>query len=62
MGNSIHFEELSDAQWKYIRSHLPPQLKVRRKRINDRQTINGILYVLVTGVNGEICPNNMDPT
>ncbi|WP_158024289.1 transposase [Methanosarcina horonobensis] len=45
----IHFEELSDAQWKYIRFHLPPQPKVGRKRVNDRQIINGILYVLVTG-------------
>ena len=48
-GNSIHFEELSDAQWDYIRSHLPSQPLVGRKRVNDRQTINGILYVLVTG-------------
>ncbi|WP_082089377.1 transposase [Methanosarcina horonobensis] len=45
----MHFEELSDAQWKYIRFHLPPQPKVGRKRVNDRQIINGILYVLVTG-------------
>ncbi|WP_416182781.1 transposase [Methanosarcina sp.] len=32
-----------------MHSHFPPQPKVGRKRINDRQTINGILYVLVTG-------------
>ncbi|MDD3316749.1 MAG: transposase [Methanosarcina sp.] len=49
IGDIIHFEELSDAQWKYIRFHLPPQPKVGRKRVNDRQIINGILYVLVTG-------------
>ncbi|WP_080936533.1 transposase [Methanosarcina mazei] len=45
----MHFKELSDAQWDYIHLHLPPQPKVRRKRVNARKTINGILYVLVTG-------------
>ncbi|MDP4228164.1 MAG: transposase [Bacteroidota bacterium] len=45
----MHFEELNNAQWDHIRSHLPPQPSVGRKRVNDRQTINGILYVLVTG-------------
>ncbi|RPJ75227.1 MAG: transposase [Alphaproteobacteria bacterium] len=39
-----------DAQWNYIHSHLPPQTKVGRKRVSNRQTINGILlYVLVRG-------------
>ena len=45
----MKFEELSDSQWKFIRFHLPPQPRVGRKRANDRKTINGILFVLVTG-------------
>ncbi|WP_048051089.1 transposase [Methanosarcina soligelidi] len=45
----MHFEEFSDAQWTHIHSHLPPQPSVGRRRANDRQIINGILYVLVTG-------------
>ncbi len=48
-GNSIHFKELSNAQWDHIHSYLPPQPKVGRKRVDDRQVVNGILYVLITG-------------
>jgi transposase len=43
------FQELTDEQWEYIKPHLPPQPRVGRKRANDRKTINGVLYVLVTG-------------
>lgn len=45
----MKFEELSDPQWKFIRFHLPPQPRVGRKRADDRKTINGILFVLMTG-------------
>src|SRR5512136_710504 len=45
----MKFEELSDSQWKFIRFHLPPQPRVGRKRADDRKTINGILFVLMTG-------------
>ncbi len=48
-GNCIHFKELSNAQWNHIHSYLPPQPKVGRKRVDDRQVVNGILYVLITG-------------
>ncbi|WP_080565394.1 transposase [Methanosarcina barkeri] len=40
---------LTDEQWDYIRLHLPFQPSAGRKRVNDRQIINGILYVLITG-------------
>ena len=43
------FQELTDEQWEYIKPHLPPQPRVGRKRANDRKTINGVLYVLITG-------------
>lgn len=45
----MRFAELSDEQWEFIKPHLPPQPIVGRKRANDRKTINGILYVLITG-------------
>jgi len=45
----MNIMELNDDQWSFIRPHLPPQPKVGRKRANDRQTINAILYVLITG-------------
>ena len=42
-------KELSDDEWAYISSYLPPQPSRGRKRLDDRRTINGILYVLKTG-------------
>lgn len=45
----MEFKELTDEQWLFIKPLLPPQPVVGRKRADDRKTINGILYVLVTG-------------
>ena len=45
----MEFRELSDEQWKFIRSYLPPQPITGRKRSADRKVINGILFVLITG-------------
>jgi len=54
----MNFMELSDDQSSFIRPHLPPQPKVGRKRANDRQTINAILYVLITGCRWRDIPRN----
>jgi len=45
----LKFAELSDGQWEFIEPLLPPQPKTGRPRADDRRTINGILYVLITG-------------
>jgi transposase len=45
----MRFAELTDEQWDFIKPRIPPQPIVGRKRADDRKTINGILYVLVTG-------------
>ena len=45
----MQFTELTDGQWDYLRPFLPPQPRVGRKRADDRQIINGILFVLTTG-------------
>ncbi len=45
----MRFQELSDKQWGFISKHLPPPASTGRPRIDDRTTINGILYVLTTG-------------
>jgi len=50
------FEELTDEQWEYVKPYLPPQPRVGRKRADDRKTINGILYVLITGCNWRDMP------
>src|SRR5260221_102802 len=40
---------LTDRQWAFIRPHLPPPARTGRPRADDRRTIEGILYVLITG-------------
>ena len=52
----MKFSELTEEQWEYINSFLPPQPQVGRKRADDRRTINGILYVLDTGCKWEDMP------
>jgi len=48
-GIAMEFKELTEEQWSFIKPLLPPQPIVGRKRADDRKTLNGILYVLVTG-------------
>ena len=45
----MEFRELSDEQWTFIEPLLPPKARTGRPRADDRKTLNGILYVLVTG-------------
>lgn len=40
------FRNLTDAQWEKIQPLLPPAAPTGRPRADDRQTINGVLYVL----------------
>ena len=52
--------ELSDAQWKRIKRFLPKPKRFGRPRSNDREVINGILYVLSTGCRWEDRPPDID--
>jgi len=45
----MQFTELSDKQWNMISKHLPKPAKTGRPRCDDRNTINGIIYVLISG-------------
>jgi hypothetical protein len=54
----MQFRELTDRQWKLIRSSLPRTAYTGRPRADDRMTINGILYILMSGCSGWICPPN----
>src|SRR5215469_9498447 len=40
---------LTDGQWAFIRPLLPPPARTGRPRADDQRTIEGILYVLITG-------------
>ena len=44
----IH-KEMSDVQWNTIAPQLPKPAKTGRPRNNDRNIINGILFILTTG-------------
>jgi transposase len=39
----------TDRQWDFIRPFLPPPARTERPRADDRQTIEGIVYILITG-------------
>ncbi len=41
--------ELTDAQWEFIKPLLPPDANTGRPRNDDRELINGILYLITTG-------------
>jgi transposase len=47
---------LRDSQWAFIEPLLPPPAHTGRPRANDRQTIDGILYILITGCRWQDLP------
>ena len=51
--------DLTDAQWKRIKPLLPKPKWTGRKPVDDREVINGILYVLATGCPWEYLPHDI---
>jgi transposase len=51
--------DLTDAQWKFIEPLLPPSAETGRRRADEREIINGILYVLTTGCAWEYLPHDI---
>jgi len=51
--------DLTDAQWEFIKPLLPPSADTGRQRIDDREVINGILYVMTTGCAWEYLPHDI---
>jgi len=52
----MKYQELSDKQWKTIVKYLPKYARTGRPRCDDRTTINGILFVAITGCRWEELP------
>jgi len=44
-----NFEELSDAQWDYVKRYIPPQPYNRAFKTEDRKILDAVRYVLKTG-------------
>jgi len=47
---------LTEQQWAFIQPLLPPPARSDRPRANDRRTIEGILYMLITGCRWQDLP------
>ncbi len=45
----MRFTELTDKQWETMQKHLPKPAVTGRPRCDDRTTVNGIIYVLISG-------------
>jgi len=61
----VRFEELTDDHWKLLVPSIPAPVHTGRPRADDRSTINGILYVLMSGCRYgwmDICLQSMAPT
>jgi transposase len=54
-----YLSDLTDAQWEFIKPLLPQASETGRPRNNDREVINGILYVLTTGCGWEYLPHDI---
>lgn len=53
--------ELSEAGWAALKPHLPPPAKTGRPRKDDRQILNGILWILGTGAPWRDLPERYGP-
>lgn len=51
--------DLSDVQWDRIKGLLPKPAETGRPRVDEREVINGILYVLSTGCHWEDLPHDI---
>lgn len=51
--------DVSDAQWDYLQSLLPNGARTGRPRADEREILNGILYVLKTGCQWEDLPQDI---
>lgn len=52
--------DLSDAHWARLKRRGPRPKRRGRPRANDREVLNGILYVLSTGCRWEDLPHDMN--
>jgi transposase len=49
--------QLTDRQWTFIQPLLPPHARTGRPRADDRRTIEGIVYILITGCRWQDLPH-----
>jgi len=55
-----YHSDVSEAQWQYLQSLLPQGARTGRPRANEREVLNGILYVLKTGCQWADLPHDIE--
>jgi transposase len=54
--------DLTDEEWAHVAPVIPPAKPGGNKRTVDvREVMNGVMYVLSTGVSGAPCPKDLPP-
>jgi transposase len=54
--------DLTDEEWGLVEMHIPPAKRGgRRRSVNIREIINGIMYVLSTGCQWKYLPKDLPP-
>jgi transposase len=54
--------DLTDAEWELVKPLIPPAKRGGRKRsVNVREVVNGIMYVLSTGCQWRYVPKDLPP-
>ena len=54
--------DLTDAEWEHIAPLIPPAKRGGRKRtVNVREVVNGLMYVLSTGCQWRYVPKDLPP-
>jgi transposase len=53
--------DLTDEEWAHVAPVIPPAKPGGNKRTVDVREMNGVMYVLSTGVSGAPCPKDLPP-
>lgn len=59
LSRKAYRSDLRDSQWRRIKRLLPKAKRRGRPRANEREVLNGILYVLSTGCRWEDLPHDI---
>lgn len=54
--------DLTDAEWAHIRPLIPPAKRGGgKRRVDMREVVNGVMYVLITGCQWRYIPKDLPP-
>src|ERR1700750_3014738 len=59
MARKPYRSDVTDAQWDYSKRRLPRPARTGRPRADEREVLNGILYILHTGCRWEDMPHDI---